>query len=272
MQRKVMISCAVTGRRTRRASIRRAGHARPDRHLGDRCRQGGCGDRAHPRARSKDDAGEHGARPVRRGGGPDPPGRHGRGDQPDDRPGARSPPTRATHETRPGRRAPARQRVRHVLDLRPEICSPRHGQPEHRRAASSSTRRRLKVIGDRHPRGRREARARGLRDRAPALAKRMIETGHINGADLPDRPRRRLGPAGNDRDHELDAHLAAAGRDLAAFGFGRASSRWPRRRCCSAATCASASRTISFSNAASRRRAMPRWSTRRRDLRILGSS
>ena len=199
MQRKVMISCAVTGS----ADTPGRNPAVPvtpaaDRDFGDRRRQGGCRDRAHPCARPEDHAAEHGRRAVRRGGGPHPAERHRRGDQPDNRPGrALLPRPCRPDETRP------RYHATHAAPARAARARPasgnllaRHGQHEHGRECVREHAADPRGHGDRHPRRRRDARARGIRDRAPAARQAHDrDRAHQGARHVPDLPRHRLGPA-----------------------------------------------------------------------------
>ena len=269
MQRKVMISCAVTGSADTPGK-NPAVPVTPEQIAAsaiDAAKAGAAIVHIHVRD-PKTDAAEHGRRALRRGGRPHPLERHRRGHQPDHRPGGRFSPD-ADDPMKPGPgttlRTP-RQRVQHVLDLRPEICSLDMGSmnmgAERVREHAADPR----GDGDRHPRRRRDAGARGVRDRAPAARQAHDrDRPHQGARHVPDLPRHRLGPAGDARGDELHAQPAARGlRPGSRSAFRCTSSRWPRRRCCSAAMCASGWRTISIWSAASSRRAMPRWSPRRR--------
>ena len=141
MQRKVMISCAVTGSADSPGK-NPAVPVTPEQiaSLGDRCRQGRRRHRPHPCARPEDHARRAWtARSIAevveriRASGTDVVINLTTG------PGGRFSPD-ADDPMKPGPgttlRTP-RQRVQHVLDLRPEICSPRHGQHEHGRRACS---------------------------------------------------------------------------------------------------------------------------------------
>ena len=119
-----------------------------------------------------------------------------------------------------------RQRVQHVLDLRPEICSLDMGSMnmgaervrEHAADPGSD--------GDRHPRRRRDAGARSVRDRAPAARQAHDrDRAHQGARHVPDLPRHRLGPAGDARGDELHAQPAAGG--LAWFAFGISLHQFP---------------------------------------------
>ena len=76
-------------RRHHRQERSRPGHARADRRLGDRGGAGGCGDRAHPRARPADRHGARDPRAVPRGRAADPRVGRRRRAQPDGRHGRR---------------------------------------------------------------------------------------------------------------------------------------------------------------------------------------
>ena len=197
-----------------RPQPRGAGDAGADRAVGHRRRQGGRGHRSHPRARSEDHAAEHGRLPSTRevverirGSGSDV---------------AHQPDHRAGRALRAGRRGPAKpgpgttieapaERVRHVVELKPDICSLDMGSMNMGPHVFVNTPPHL------------EAMALAIRDAGVLpelevfetghllLAKRMIETGHIKRArHVPDLPRHRLGPAGDPGGHELYAQPAAA--------------------------------------------------------------
>ena len=155
-------------------------------------------------------------------------------------------------------------RVRHVQELRPDICSLDMGSlnmgnrvfintPAHLQTMAAAIREagvlpELEVFETGHL----------------LLAKKFIEAGLRQGAGhVPDLPRHRLGPAGDAGSHDVHAQPAAGRARPGLPSASRCtSSRWWRRRSCSAAMCGSGWRTISIWRRASSRRATRRWSRR----------
>ena len=135
---------------------RGSGDAAADRGLRGRCRQGGCGNRAHPCARSADHAAQHGPCALPRGGGPHPVERDRRRHQSHHRAGRA---VRAGHrrsaQGRPGNEpedaagagAPrGRDQAGHL--------QPRHGQHEHGRLCVHQHAGHARSHGGRDPRRR----------------------------------------------------------------------------------------------------------------------
>ena len=169
MQRKVMISCAVTGSADtpgRNPAVPVT--PRADRAIRHRCRQGGRGHRSHPCARSEDDPAQHGTRPIYREvvdrireSGSDviinlttgPGARFVPGDEDPQKPGPGTTMQSAGRARAARRRAQARN------------LQPRHGQHEHGPARLRQHARASRSHGGCHPRCRRAAGAGSVRDR-----------------------------------------------------------------------------------------------------------
>ena len=94
----------------------------------------------------------------------------------------------------------AAERVRHVVELKPGHLQPRHGQHEHGPARLRQHARLSRNHGGRHPRRRRAAGARSVRSRPPAPRQAHDrDRPHQGARHVPDLPRHRLGAAGDAR-------------------------------------------------------------------------
>ena len=187
MQRKVMISCAVTGSADTPGK-NPAVPVTPEQIASsaiDAAKAGAAIVHIHVRD-PKTGAAEHGGRALRRGGRPHPPERHRRRHQPDHRPG-RALLARPDDPMKPGPgttlRTP-RQRVQHVLDLRPEICSLDMGSMNMGPNVFVNTPPILEAMAT-------DIREAGVTPELEVfetghllLAKRMIETGHIKAPGM----------------------------------------------------------------------------------------
>ena len=189
-----------------------------------------------------------------------------RPDQPDHRPGrALLPRRQGPVEAQRGfgaARAGRARAARHGAQARD--LQPRHGQPQHGRPRLHQHADAPQGDGAGHQGRRRDAGARSVRDRPPAARQALPRERLREGpGHVPDLPRHLLGPAGHARSDDLYAQPAAARTAPGSRSASRSgSSRWWRRRCCSAAIRASAWRTTSIWRRASSRRATRRWSRR----------
>ena len=87
----------------------------------------------------------------------------------------------------------------------------RHGQHEHGAERVREYAADPRSDGDRHPRGRRHAGTRSVRDRSPAARQAHDrDRPHQAARHVPDLPRHRVGPAGDVRGDDLHAQPAAA--------------------------------------------------------------
>ena len=112
------------------------------------------------------------------------------------------------------------ERVRHVVELKPDICSLDMGSLNMGDRVFVNTPDASAGHGDRDQGRRRDARARSVRDRAPA-ARQALPRERLREAagHVPDLPRHLLGPAGDAGSHDLHAQPAAAGLPWFAFGI-----------------------------------------------------
>ena len=216
MQRKVIISCAVTGSAELAGQeSRRPGDAGADREVLHRRRQGRRGHRPHPRARPQDHQAEHGRRALSRGGRAHPGERHRRADQPHHRPGRalrarsrRSPQGRPRHDACAGRTTGCAT----WSELRPDICSLDMGSLNMGSRVFINTPEHLQNM------------AVAIRDAGVMPELEVFETGHLllakkfigarpreGAGHVPDLPRHFLGPAGDARGDDVHAQPAAGG-------------------------------------------------------------
>ena len=166
-----------------------------------------------------------------------------RADQPDHRTGrALLPRRQGPDEAERGFRAARAGRARAARhgDQAGDL-QPRHGQPQHGRPRLHQHADAPQGDGARDQGCRRDAGTRSVRDRAPAAGQALSRERAGEGpGHVPDLPRHLLGPAGHPRGDDLHAQPFAARTAPGSRSASRSgSSRWWRRRCCSAAIPAS---------------------------------